>query len=70
MVNIESPIEHYSNGKYDKTRMENNNTESEDNSQEKEREAKLVNNIDKITKFVYPTAYVIFNVVYWYQLKD
>ena len=70
MVNVESPIEHYSNGKYDKTRTENNNTDSEQNSEKNEQELKLVTNIDKVTKFVYPAAYVIFNVVYWYQLKD
>lgn len=63
-------MEHFSNGKYEKTRMENNNEEDEENSEEKETDLKLVTKIDKITKFVYPAAYVVFNVVYWYQLKD
>jgi hypothetical protein len=70
MNNAEAPMEHFSNGKYEKTRMENNNEEDEENSEKKETDLKLVTKIDKITKFVYPAAYVVFNVVYWYQLKD
>ena len=75
MDNAESPVEmgHYSNGKYEKTRMEDmeeNNKEHDQNSDKKEADLKLVTKIDKVTKFVYPTAYVIFNVVYWYQLRD
>lgn len=76
MDNAESPVgmgNYSANGKYEKTRMEekeNNNKQSDQNSEKKEVDLKLVTKIDKITKFVYPTAYIIFNVVYWYQLRD
>lgn len=70
MDNAESPVEQYSNGKYEMARTGNNNIEYEENSEKKEKDLKLVTKIDKVTKFVYPAAYVIFNVVYWYQLSD
>lgn len=55
----------YSNG------MVENNTDIETtDSKNKENETKLVSSIDKITKFLYPGAYIIFNIVYWYELKN
>lgn len=59
-------MEHYPNG-LEKSRMENN---IDDNSEKEETDFKIVTKIDKITKVVYPALYVIFNIVYWYQLKD
>ncbi|XP_028399375.1 gamma-aminobutyric acid receptor alpha-like isoform X2 [Dendronephthya gigantea] len=70
--NAESPMEQYSNGKYEmaKTELNRNIEYEEEDSEKKENDIKLVTKIDKITKFVYPAAYVVFNVVYWYQLSD
>ena len=68
--NGESPMGHYCNDKYEKRHNGNNNTKYEQDSEKKETDLKIVTKIDKITKFVYPTAYIIFNIVYWYKLKD
>lgn len=68
--NVPSPADHYSNGKCERARTESKHLEDEENSEKQGTDSKLISKIDKITKFVYPAAYVIFNIVYWYQLND
>ena len=35
----------------------------------KDADVQIVLNMDKMTRFLYPAAYIVFNIVYWYQLR-
>ena len=68
----ESQIARYSNGNYKSRHASSSNCSlnTESKVEKKEEDIKIVSNIDKVTKFAYPLAYILFNVFYWYKLKD
>lgn len=63
--NIESKDQYLNGALVNKTKFDMDNELTKI-----ERDKTIVSSVDKITKLLYPSAYMIFNVVYWYQLKS